>query len=134
MKPICVENFFHDGRGPELQRIHWGPNGVGIRAIDYFTPDDVHETASLRRVLIRKAQVVMVTPEEVIDYGKVGGDALVQHRPAAMFDLGTSDWLKSFSPRHLGECRHFRMFFYDELVDVIAEGVECRRASAEGAG
>ncbi|MFZ4736608.1 MAG: hypothetical protein ACOYM9_11720 [Bradymonadia bacterium] len=134
MKPIYVEEFFHDGRGPELQRIHWGPNGVGIRELAYFNPDDAHGPANLKRVIVTKPQVVMITPEEVVDYGKVGGDALVRHRPAAMFDLGASDWLKSFSPRHLGACRHFRMFFYDELVDIIAEGVECRRASTEDAG
>lgn len=129
MTPIHVAEFFHDGRGPELQRIHWDPTGACLRGLDYFNPDDVHEPASLRRVVITKPQVVMITPEEVIDYTKVGGDALVRHRPAAMFDLGHSDWFRSFSPRHLGSGRHFRLFFYDELIDLIAEGVDCRRAS-----
>jgi hypothetical protein len=134
LTPIHVAKFFHDGRGPELQRVHWDLTGVCIQRLDYFNPDDVHEPASLRCVVVTRPHVLMITPEEVIDYAKVGGDALVNHRPAAMFDLGTSDWLKTFSQRHRGSCRHFRLFFYDELIDLIAEGVECQRASQGGAG
>ena len=53
-------------------------------------------------------------------------DALVRFRPAALFDLGRSDWLRSFAPQHLARCRHYRLVFYDELFDVICEDVECR--------
>jgi hypothetical protein len=133
VKPIWVEKFFHDGRGPELQAVHWGRKGTGLRALDYFNPDDAHDDGTLRRVIIHKPQVVMITPEEVINYGPAT-EALVKHRPAAMFDLGTSDWLETFSPRHLGACRHYQLFFYDQLFDVIAEGVECKLASDAAVG
>ena len=134
MKPIWIEDFFYDGRGPELRRIHWDLDGRAIRALDYVNPTGPHEAASPRRVVVLRPQVVMITPEEVIGYEHVGGDALVRHRPAAMFDLGVSDWMKSFSPLHLERCHHFRLFFYDELVDLIAEGVNCERIPLEGAG
>lgn len=133
MKPIWVEKFFHEGRGPELQEVHWGPGGAVLRALDYFNPDDVHDSGSLKRVIIHKPQVVMITPEEVINYGPAT-EALVRYRPAAMFDLGASDWLRGFSQRHLGACRHYQLFFYDELFDVIAEGVECKLANEAAAG
>jgi hypothetical protein len=133
VKPIWVEKFFHDGRGPELQGVHWLHNGVVLRALDYFNPGDVHEPGSLRQVIIHRPQVVMITPEEVINYGSAT-EALAKHTPAAMFDLGASDWLKSFSQRHLEACRHYQLFFYDELFDVIAEGLECKVASEAAAG
>ena len=64
----------------------------------------------------------MVTPEEVIGDGAVA--LLARFRPAAMFDLGRSAWLLSFAQQHLRECRHYQLLFYDDLFDVIAEGVE----------
>jgi hypothetical protein len=63
----------------------------------------------------------------VIDYARVGSD-LTRHRPAAMFDLGRSEWLRSCAPQHLERCRHYQLF-YDELFDVIAEGLECRASA-----
>jgi hypothetical protein len=131
-KPVQSEMFHREGRGPELQRAHWNDNGTLLLAIDYYNPDDVHDEASLKHVLVRGAQVVMVTPEEVIDYRR-GGSAISGHSPAAMFDLGKSEWLRSFSERHLDHCRHFQLYFYDELFDIIADGVECRLGGFAGA-
>lgn len=124
MTPIHRDEFFHDGRGPELQSVHWDYNGRLLRAIDYFNPTDPHESSALKHVLIVKPQIVMITPEEVINYGK-DGQGMSVHKPAAMFDLGRTDWLRSFAPRHLGRCRHFQMFFYDELFDIVAEDIRC---------
>ena len=56
----------------------------------------------------------MFTPEEVIGQPGDGGAT----------DLGRSEWLQSFTQRHLGACRHFRLLFYDELLDVICESLE----------
>ncbi len=64
----------------------------------------------------------MITPEEVINYTQLS--YIAEHRPAAMFNLGKSNWLKSFSQLHLEKCNHYQLLFYDELLDVIAEGVE----------
>jgi hypothetical protein len=64
----------------------------------------------------------MITPEEVV--GALGPH-FAQHRPAAMFDCGRDEWFDSFAPMHLDRCSHFQLLFYDEIVDVICEGVEC---------
>ena len=121
---INVNDFYSDGRGPVLRRVCWRPDGTVLRAIEYFNADDVFGDESLRHVRFVGMQVVQITPEEVIDYSALGS-RLANCRPAAMFDLGRSPWLKSFSQRHLAKCRHFQLMFYDELFDVICESVTC---------
>lgn len=123
-----MEAFWHEGRGPELLRLHWDSSGTILRGADYHNPDR-GSTTPVRRVRFARAQVAMITPEEVIDYATLG-PLLATHRPAAMFDLGRSPWLESFAPRHLERCHHFRLMFYDQLVDVIAEGVEAGLAES----
>lgn len=118
---INVNAFYADGRGPELQR-RWRQDGSVLRAIEYFNPDDVYGDDTLKHVRFVGMQVVQITPEEVIDYAELG-PRLSASRPAAMFDLGRSAWLRSFSQRHLASCRHFQLMFYDELFDVICEQV-----------
>lgn len=124
-EPIHTDLFYHDGRGPELQHTHWSTRGAQLQAIEYFNPDDVYDEASIKHVPFDGLQVVMITPEEVIDYGKLSSH-LEQSR-AAMFDLGKSEWLRSFSQRHLSSCHHFQVMFYDELFDIICERVTCHR-------
>jgi len=131
--PLHVDRFVRDGRGPELQFIHWSPNGSAILAIDYFNPDDVYKPPSLKHVVFTRAQVVMITPEEVIDYSAQDPE-MSNHRTAGIFDLGRTPWLRSFAPYHLERCHHFRLFFYDELVDVVAESVDCRLGGFNPAG
>ena len=120
--PIHVEFFYADGRGPELARLFWKHRNNVLEGAE-FMPPDAASSDDLHFVRFLRPQVVMITPEEVINYASMSS-YLIKYRPAAMFDLGKSDWLKSFSPRHLEKCSHFQLLFYDELVDVIAEGVE----------
>lgn len=121
MTPVHTEHFYGEGRGPELVALRWGFSGRVLEAAEFMLPDAA-SPEDLRHVRFIRPQVVMRTPEEVIDYGAVGPE-FSKHPPAAMFDLGQSKWLKSFSSRHLSRCTHFQLFFYDELIDVIAEGV-----------
>ena len=120
MNPIHSESFYSDGRGPELAALRWGFRGRVLEAAEFMLPD-ASTPEDLRHVRFLRPQVVMITPEEVIDYRALSPN-LVKHRPAAMFDLGKSDWLRSFSQRHLEKCSHFQLYFYDELIDLIAEG------------
>lgn len=121
MKPVYIEYFYADGRGPELAAFRWGFSGRVLEAAE-FMPPDAATPDDLRHVRFVRPQVVMITPEEVIDY-RVSSEGLVRHRPAAMFDLGKSAWLRSFFQQHLEKCSHYQLYFYDELLDVIAEGV-----------
>ena len=69
----------------------------------------------------------MFTPEEVHNYVRGG----VQWGPAvdqsAIVDLGKSEWLRSFNRLHLERCSHYRILFYDALLDVICEDISAGR-------
>lgn len=126
-RPIGVEHFYHDGRGPELRRVHWSrPQSCALRAIEYFCPDDTYDDAHLRHVRFVGPQAFMFTPEEVINYASSRVASFGQHHPAAALDHDHSEWLLSFNPRHLGRCRHFQLLFYDELLDVLCEELDFR--------
>jgi hypothetical protein len=120
-QPIHLEFFYSDGRGPELARLCWGGRNNVLEAAEFMLPD-AESSEDLRHVRFMRPQVVMITPEEVISYTNL--DYIAQHRPAAMFNLGKSDWLKSFAQRHLKKCRHYQLLFYDELLDIVTEDVE----------
>ncbi len=128
MKPILKESFYHDGRGPELQKAHYSLNGKLIKAIDYFNPDDEYSPENLKHLLFVKTQVFMFTPEEVYNYETTNIN-WGQHNGAAMICLGKSEWLKSFAPQHLTTCSHYQVMFYDEFLDIICETVEAKLGS-----
>jgi len=130
-RPIHESVFCHDGRGPELHRVHWDRGGTFLRAVDYFNPPDRGEPG-LHHVRFVAPQVAMITPEEVIGDATLG-DLLSRYRPAAMFDRGESEWLQPFSQGHLDRCHDYQLLFYDHLVEVIAEGVEVRRGGFDEA-
>jgi hypothetical protein len=114
-KPIYVDEFWRDGRGPELHRVVWNASGTLIRGIEYLNLDwgpDLQ--AGLRHVLFGGAQVVQITPEEVIGLHQLGS-RYQDRRRASMFGLGRRSWLQSFAHRHLARCHHIQLLFYDQL-------------------
>ncbi len=72
----------------------------------------------------------MFTPEEVINYQTLS-PIWQQNRKAGIVCLGKSSWLKSFNPYHLDSCAHYQLMFYDELVDVICEGLKIKEGGYE---
>lgn len=101
--------FVFDGRGPELMRIWWSDDGSQIEAIDYENPNG----RPIAHVTFRGAQTVMITPDEVADHSHSGG----------LLDFGRSPWMNGFNPHHLTKCRHYRLVFYDQVIDVLCEDV-----------
>lgn len=124
MRVVLRQEFFHDGRGPELAKIHYGYEGRMLLAADYRNPDD----SGTWHLLFLKPQVFMLTPEEVENYEASGVDWGATDKGAAVC-LGRSPWLQSFSQRHLAKCEHYRFMFYDEFLDIICEGVEAKRGA-----
>lgn len=120
-KPVLIEKFYCEGRGPELTRIHWAYSGRILRAIDYINPDE----AEPKHLFFIGVQVFMITPEEVIDYRNLS-NSWHTFRPAGILCFGKSLWLKTFSPQHLEKCSHYQIMFYDELLDIICENIEVR--------
>jgi hypothetical protein len=65
MKPIFIEQFYHDGRGPELQKVHYKSNGRVIVGTDYYLAYQPYTPENLRHVKFIKPQAFMLTPEEL---------------------------------------------------------------------
>jgi hypothetical protein len=123
MKVVHANQFFHDGRGPELVRVHIANNSSHLLAIDFYTPDAVHDSDHIKHLRFVNAQSYMFIPEEVHNYSLTEVDWSKTEK-GALISLGQSSWLNSFSPRHLDNCEHFRAMFYDEFLDVICESVQ----------
>jgi hypothetical protein len=120
-KPFLAEKFYAEGRGPESLYVSWANSGRVLRAVDFQYPDE----SKIHHLFFTGVQVVMFTPEEVIDYRSLNPTWSIV-RPAGILCLGKSAWLRSFSQQHLGNCSHFQIMFYDELLDVICENIEVR--------
>ena len=116
--PILEKEFYHDGRGPELQKVRWGQNGVVLKGFEYYNPDDTYEEENLKHLKLIGIQVFSMTTEEVhaniLANGKTN---------AAIFEVKESKWLASFFPTHLSKCKHYQIMFYDEIYDIICEQV-----------
>lgn len=106
-KQILSDKFFGGGRGPGLIKIFWDDEtNTKIEKI-IFEGNSVLKFTGL--------QTVMITPHEVY-----GGEFLDED---GIYDMGHSDWFRSMSSGHLDKCNHYRLFFYDEIIDVICEDI-----------
>ena len=129
---LLRDQIWASGRGPELRRIHHSQlGGTSIVAIDYLNPDSASEN-DIRHLRIHRAQVSMITPEEVHNYGSDKIEWGPPLRQAAVVNLGKSDWLRSFAQQHLGRCNHYRLMFYDEIIDLICEGISAEAGPYRG--
>src|SRR5437667_11761524 len=51
-RPLHVEDFWRDGRGPETHRVIWNATGTSIRAIEYLNPDWTDIDSDLCHVIL----------------------------------------------------------------------------------
>ena len=120
IQPILLNEFYHDGRGPELVRVHWKQDGKILAGFEYYNPDDTYEPEQLKHLILDRVEAFAMSSEEV------HGNIMAQpDSKAAIFKVIDSSWKKSFQQRHLEECAHYQIMFYDEIYDVI-----CRNISA----
>jgi hypothetical protein len=116
--PVLESEFYHEGRGPELQRVVWSYKGRILRGFEYFNPDDIYSEENLRHLELEKVEAYSMAGEEVYDGIAANGDSR-----AAIFLIPDSPWKKSFRQRHLQDCEHFQIMFYDEIFDVICRKI-----------
>src|ERR1044071_1173881 len=96
IQPVHSDRFPLDGRGPELLRVvYYNERGCKLQGIEYQKLNVPFDAAHLKHVRVTRAQAVMVTPHEVINFGD-WAMGFVQHHGSAAFDLGRSNWLRSF--------------------------------------
>lgn len=120
MKPLpTLENvFYHDGRGPELQRVVWSHGGKILVGFEYFNPDDVYEPENLKHLKLVGVEAYSMSGEEVH-----GGICAVPDNKAAIWQIDNSSWLPQFQQRHLSGCKHYQIMFYDEIYDVVCKEI-----------
>jgi hypothetical protein len=122
-QPILRDWIWAEGRGPILRCVHYaGVPKLKVVALDYLNPDS-RSDADLRHLVVHQAQVSMFTPEEVHNYAREGIDWGPSVNRAAVVNLNRSDWLLAFEQRHLARCNHYRLMFYDQILDLICEGI-----------
>jgi hypothetical protein len=116
MKPILELEFHHDGRGPELKRVIWSSSVP--RGFEYFNPTDSYVAENLKHLRLVKVEAFAFAGEEV--HGNIVTTAGTN---AAIHNLGRTPWLQTFNPRHLDDCSHYQIMFYDEIFDVICQDI-----------
>ena len=145
IEPVVTDCFDWDGRGPSLIRWLHGSDKLfpdtfagewpdGICGAEYGLPPDLPPSSGTSIVVVDPAacdrawvvfhglQVIQIVPEEVHSYWH---SELLESAASrsGVWKVTDSEWMRSFSPRHLGNCSHFILEFYDDLVEVIAEAL-----------
>lgn len=118
IQPILENVFYHDGRGPELQKVIWKQNGVILAGFEYYNPDNKYDSINLKYLKLENVQVFSMASEEVHASILASGDT-----NAAIFKVLNSTWKKEYHPTHLKKCSHYQIMFYDEIYDVICEAI-----------
>jgi hypothetical protein len=117
-RPILIKEFYHDGRGPELQRVCWKYEGKVLAGFEYYNPDDVYDDDHLKHLILKKVQVFAMAGDEV--HGNI---LATGETKAAIFRVINSEWKKTFLKSHIQDCEHYQIMFYDEIYDVICEAI-----------
>jgi len=118
IKPILEDKFYHDGRGPELQKVIWKSKGIILGGFEYYNPVDAYDQKSLKHLKLIGVQVYSMASEEV--HGNIQA---LKNSNAAIWEIIGSKWLNSYQPRLLSECKHFQIMFYDEIYDIICKDI-----------
>ena len=116
--PILEEKFYHDGRGPELITVVWAHKGTVLKGFEYYNPDDEYSEENIKHVDLEKVEAYSMASEEV--HGSILASSETK---AAIFKIDESEWLKQFNQRHLSNCSHFQIMFYDEIYDLVCESI-----------
>ena len=116
--PILQNHFYHDGRGPELQKVVWSPDGFGLLGFEYFNPDDEYVSNNLKHIRLGCVQVYSMAGEEVHGNLVVYGNS-----SASIVKVENSTWKATFDQKHLKNCHHYQFMFYDQIFDVICQDV-----------
>lgn len=117
-RPILEQTFYHDGRGPELQRVVWSHSGRILVGFEYFNPDDVYEPEYLKHLKLVNVEAYSMAGEEVH-----GNTCAVPESKAAIWLVENSPWFPQFQQRHLVGCNHYQIMFYDEIYDVACKEI-----------
>ena len=54
--PVLEKDFYHEGRGPELQKVYWANGGSTLVGFSYYNPDDVYDNENLKHLRLEKVE------------------------------------------------------------------------------
>ena len=117
-KEILNNEFYSDGRGPELQRAVWHQNGVKLVGFEYYNPDVEYNQENLCHLRLIGVEAFSMASDEV--HGEILAKSTTN---GAIFEVTDSAWLKSLKPAHVTNCKHYQIMFYDESFDIICEEI-----------
>ncbi len=120
--PQFENEFYRDGRGPELNKVVWIREGVILKGFEFFNPDDEYSEKNIKHILLNKVEAFSMAGEEV--HGNIFATG---KSTAAIFKIEGSDWLKQFNQSHLDNCSHYQIMFYDEIYDIICKSIRIGR-------
>ena len=116
--PVLEKDFYHEGRGPELQKVYWANGGSTLVGFSYYNPDDVYDNENLKHLRLEKVEAFMMAGEEVHPEILYSGKS-----KAAIVKVNDSKWLRQFKSPHVSDCSHFQVSFYDEIFDIICKEI-----------
>ena len=116
--PVLENGFYHEGRGPELQKVYWANGGSTLVGFSYYNPDDVYDNENLKHLRLEKVEAFMMAGEEVHPEILYSGKS-----KAAIVKVNDSKWLRQFKSPHVSDCSHFQVSFYDEIFDIICKEI-----------
>lgn len=112
--PIFEKEFYHDGRGPTLDKVVWERNGIILKGFEFYNPDDNNK----KHIILEQVESFAFASEEV------HGNILCSRKSnAALFRVDNSIWKSQFNQRHIAQCNHYQIVFYDEIFDVICRNI-----------
>ena len=115
---LFENEFHHEGRGPELQRVVWSQNGIILKGFEYYNPEDVFDEENIKHLELVGLEAYSMAGEEVHNNIFASNDS-----KAAIFKVLNSPWLNQLIPLHLQGCNHYQIRFYDEIYDVICKEI-----------
>ncbi len=116
--PLFENEFYHDGRGPELMNVVWIHNGIILMGFEFYNPGDEYKEENIKHLILEKIEVYSMAGDEV------HGNILATGKSkAAIFKIENSKWHKQFNQGHLGDCSHYQIMFYDEIYDIICKNI-----------
>ena len=118
IETVYEDQFYCDGRGPELKTVVWRKKGISLHGFEYFNPDDVFDDKNIKNLVLEQVEAFAMAGEEVHGKIRATGDS-----KGGIYQIKNSEWKNSFSQLHLNDCEHYQIMFYDQIYDVICRKI-----------
>ncbi len=116
---VLEKEFYHDGKGPGLERAIWSHGGIILKGFEYYNPGVANLEKNIKNIELIGVEAISMSVEDVH-----GNNLVSEDSTAAIFKIDDSPWLKQYNPVHMDGCSHYQFVFYSEIYDVICRDVK----------